>query len=36
MAKTLDFETLDEEVEFWESNSSADYWADMEKADASL
>jgi len=33
MEKTLDFETLDEEVEFWESHSSADYWEDMEKVD---
>ncbi len=30
MAKTLDFETLEEEVEFWETHSTADYWDDME------
>jgi hypothetical protein len=33
MKKTLDFETLDEEVEFWESHSSADYWNDMERVE---
>ncbi|MGH7457326.1 MAG: YgiT-type zinc finger protein [bacterium] len=33
MAKTLEFETVDEEVEFWESHSTADYWDDMEKAE---
>jgi YgiT-type zinc finger domain-containing protein len=33
MEKTLDFETVDEEVEFWESHSSADYWDEMEKVD---
>lgn len=33
MEKTLDFETVDEEVEFWESHSSADYWQDMEKVE---
>lgn len=30
MEKTLDFETLEEEVEFWETHSSADYWDEME------
>ena len=33
MAKTPDFETVDEEVEFWDSHSSADYWKDMEKVE---
>jgi YgiT-type zinc finger domain-containing protein len=33
MAKTLDFETLDEEVQFWESQSSAAYWEKMEKVE---
>jgi len=33
MEKTLDFETVDEEVEFWESHDSADYWEDMEKVE---
>ncbi len=33
MKKTLDFESLDEEVEFWESHSSAEYWDDMEKVE---
>lgn len=36
MEKTLDLETPDEEVEFWESHSSADYWDDMEKVDFDL
>jgi len=31
MEKTLDFESVDEEVEFWESHSTADYWDHMEK-----
>lgn len=33
MVKTLDFKTIDEEVEFWESHSSADYWDEMEKVE---
>jgi YgiT-type zinc finger domain-containing protein len=33
MAKPLEFETVDEEVEFWESHSTADYWDDMEKVE---
>jgi hypothetical protein len=31
MAKTPDFKTLDEAVEFWESHDSADYWEHMEE-----
>lgn len=30
MAKIPDFTTLEEEVEFWESHDSADYWDEME------
>ncbi len=33
MTKPLDFETVDEEVEFLESHSTADYWDDMEKVE---
>ncbi len=33
MAKPLEFETIEEEVEFWESHSTADYWDDMEKVE---
>lgn len=33
MAKPLEFETVNEEVEFWESHSTADYWDDMEKVE---
>jgi YgiT-type zinc finger domain-containing protein len=33
MVKTLDFKTIDEEVDFWESHDSADYWEDMEKVE---
>jgi YgiT-type zinc finger domain-containing protein len=33
MEKTLDFETVEEEVEFWESHSTADYWDEMEKVE---
>ena len=32
MAQIPDFKTLDEAVEFWESQDSADYWQDMEEA----
>lgn len=32
MAKIPEFETVDEEVEFWETHSTADYWDGMEKA----
>jgi hypothetical protein len=31
MAKIPDFKTLDEEVEFWETHDSANYWEDMEE-----
>ena len=33
MAKPLDFKTVEEEVEFWETHSSADYWDEMEKVE---
>jgi YgiT-type zinc finger domain-containing protein len=33
MAKTLNFKTIEEEVKFWESHSSADYWDKMEKVE---
>lgn len=33
MPKPLEFETLDEEVEFWESESTADYWDEMERVE---
>ncbi len=33
MAKPLEFETVDEEVAFWETHSTADYWDDMEKVE---
>jgi hypothetical protein len=33
MTKPSDFETVEEEVEFWESHSSAKSWNDMEKVD---
>jgi hypothetical protein len=33
MAETPDFKTLDEEVEFWESHDSADYWKDMDEVE---
>lgn len=36
MAKVPEFETVDEEVEFWETHSTADYWEDMEKAEFQL
>lgn len=36
MAKTPDFETLEEEVEFWETHSSADYWDEMEKVEFNI
>lgn len=31
MKETLDFKTLDEAVEFWETHDSTDYWDDMEE-----
>jgi hypothetical protein len=31
MEQIPEFETLDEEVAFWESHDSADYWEDMEE-----
>ena len=31
MAKLPEFETVDEEVKFWETHDSADYWDDMEE-----
>jgi len=33
MEKALDFETVEEEVKFWETHSSADYWEEMEKVE---
>lgn len=30
MTKSLDFKSIDDEVEFWESHDSAEYWNDME------
>jgi len=33
MTETPDFKTLDEEVEFWQSHDSADYWEAMEKVE---
>jgi len=31
MAQLPDFKTLEEEVEFWENNDSAEYWDEMEE-----
>jgi hypothetical protein len=31
MAKIPEFKTLDEAVEFWETQDSTDYWAEMEE-----
>jgi hypothetical protein len=31
MTEIPEFKTLDEEVEFWESHDSANYWEDMEE-----
>ncbi|KAA0227844.1 hypothetical protein EDS67_14870 [candidate division KSB1 bacterium] len=36
MAEVPQFETVDDEVEFWETHSTADYWDDMEKAEFQL
>jgi len=33
MEKTLDFETVNDEAEFWDTHSSADYWHQMEKVE---
>jgi hypothetical protein len=33
MTKAFDFKNTDEEVEFRESNDSAEYWDEMEEAD---
>jgi hypothetical protein len=33
MTTTPDFKTLDEEVEFWESHDSSEYWDEMEEAE---
>lgn len=33
MPKAPDFKTIEEEVEFWESHDSAEYWKDMEKVE---
>ncbi len=33
MSKPLEFETVKEEVEFWETHSTADYWNEMEKVE---
>jgi len=33
MPKAPDFKNLEEEVEFWESHDSAEYWKDMEKVE---
>ncbi len=33
MSEIPDFKTLEEEVEFWETHDSADYWGDMEEAE---
>lgn len=33
MAQIREFETIDEEVAFWESNDSVDYWVEMEDVD---
>lgn len=33
MPKTLNFKSIDEEIEFWESHDSAEYWEDMEEVE---
>lgn len=33
MTKSLDFKSIDDEVEFWESHDSTEYWHDMEEVE---
>jgi len=33
MTQLPEFKTVDEEVEFWETHDSADYWNDMQEVD---
>jgi len=36
MSKIPEFKTLEEEVNFWESNSSADYWNEFEEVEIEI